>query len=199
MFKRFFLFTLPLAILFSACIVPEKFTLDIYINADGTYYYTFKGTVIDFDILYDIETFGEIEDESWYKNRIMSLAEASDQFYSKIEYLGNGYGDIEFTSASENELLLISFLGNTSNFGYIETNINTITLILDNSFYDELNTEMNMYGFNPMGKVRIHASLPIEMSILPSDASQNISSKTNTVSFSLTEIPENQIIISFRK
>ena len=182
-FIRVFLL-LMILVVFSACLIPEKFTCNIRINADGSYSVSYIGTVVDTDVLIAMSsnTFNENE------YRETDLGEMKS-FYSLNEasYVNNGRFNVSLDTSSNTG-------APTNIFTVMDIGLREGAIIVQIIGSGENSDSLKSLGYKIDGTIKIVSDIPVK------DAGGNKVERDgaiNVITLNLKELPKNDIVISF--
>jgi hypothetical protein len=108
--KKFIVIFAGLSMLFFSCVIPEKFTCDINVDKQGAYSVDFKGTLLYWPALEEVEKQGKVSAKTDGEiKEAFDEAVAKEPRVKKYEYRNSGRGYIEYVDkVTDNSTLDLS-------------------------------------------------------------------------------------------
>ena len=161
--KKTFALLFGVSLLLFSCLIPEKFTCAIYVDKDGGYSVSFKGTVLFYAALQEIAAQGSVS--SGTDRQIKAWFDASigqDPRIKKYEYRNSGRAYVEYYQQVTDG----SSLDLSKEFGlplHISVSPDMITIIEEavEGETASMLTEFVKLGFQLDGVIEITSELPV--------------------------------------
>lgn len=143
-----------LILAFTGCLLPEKFSCDVVINADGSYSVSYKGTVIDYRVLSTMSE-GSLTDQDF-----VSFVEAYEEsgYFTSVKKADKNRMNVEYSKSVSDGSPLEVFEG----AAFIQISVVSGSIQIKFAQVDaQTKTWLDSAGYKIDGKVTITSEIPV--------------------------------------
>lgn len=192
--KILFLAALALCLIFCSCLLPESFTCNINIYADGSYSLRYEGTMVLYDVLREMSGKTIVDPAKDRMFEQLYAATEADTNFSQFKYLGNGRAQGIYEKSVKDKSPL-SFYGDFPSIS-ISTVEGGIIAIRETGMDSVNKNQLKALGYQIQGTVIITSELePLKNIGLPFEKRGNL----YVIRQEIRNIPDSDILILFQK